>query len=251
MTGYSQRGGLTVTWTLENFTYCGLYYSHLLKTHCFDAYSTGMWFKLFPRGTDSWNYPSPFEHISFVVLYHEYISPENFGNLEYLYSILDADGAPLIWKEVKKDHEFVNLITRDELFGPRKNSFLPNDTLTIQCRIFKKGEAFSTPAFCFLRTRMKDERYFGKWEISEFSSLVPPRQIAKTFLPMTQYGKKLDVTLSLDNEERCKFNVQYVKSIDCVYASCKFKVLDATGKKIMFAESEHYFEFKSKPWEFT
>lgn len=224
-----------MTWTIENFTCYGLSFS--LKSPTFNAYS-----KEWCIVIQFWN---TIEGIDYITL--GYYKPNN--NFNYLYSILDSEGTLLTWTEVKDDSQSA-LVRMDELLGPRKTSFLPNNTLTIQCRIFKKGEAFSSPLLRYMRTRIQSHTYVSKWEIIDFLLLPTPRH--KEFLIMTDHGLKLNVTLILDAENKYQFSVCASSMFQRVSAICKVRALDATtGKKIMFAESEHCFRCKSKPWQFS
>lgn len=164
----------------------------------------------------------------------------------------------MICKEVKNANS-CSLVRRDEVFSPRnKNTFLPNNTLTLQIQILKKGAIFKpyVPLLRAVCTRVQENRQIDIWEILNFCSIrLEDWSIgfAKKFPPMTQYDLFLTLHLCLDDKGRFKFSLFTISgsSLESAFATCKVKSLDATGKKYIFAESEFYFGRNHRVWQFT
>lgn len=66
-------------------------------------------------------------------------------------SFLDSRGFPLVWQNncyYGSSSNYLTKIKYSETFGSRKNDFLPNDILTIQCHIWKKRNLFIEHHMC-------------------------------------------------------------------------------------------------------
>lgn len=80
-------------------------------------------------------------------------------------AILSKRAVPIV-SQVRKAQSFIKnfswrfsgLCRLDELFGSRRNSFLPSDTLTVRCRMRKKDREIPEAVFCFARTRIGIEK---------------------------------------------------------------------------------------------
>ncbi|KAF8789786.1 TD and POZ domain-containing protein 4 [Argiope bruennichi] len=91
-------------------------------------------------------------------------------------SLLGTDGLPLIKKvEINKfeifSRTFFDFPDEPEVFFGRRNEFLPNDELTIRCRMWRTGTEILKPDLCFARTRFRPNRLSFVWAVREFSSL--------------------------------------------------------------------------------
>ncbi|GBN37599.1 hypothetical protein AVEN_76580-1 [Araneus ventricosus] len=169
--------------------------------------------------------------------------------IEYELSLLATDGSPLGTKTSKKqftgtDYCLVGLFEdSDEVFFQRRAEFLPNDTLTVRCRMRRTGTEISKPDSCFARTRLGVDRRSIVWDIKEFSNLRPGQKRTLFVNPTSNGSPQLQLSLFL-SERNGKTYVSV--QIDQNYAKmhhgmfCKLSLLDSEGR---VSHSEKIWEF--------
>ncbi|GIY87222.1 TD and POZ domain-containing protein 4 [Caerostris darwini] len=125
--------------------------------------------------------------------------------LEFELSLLASDGSPLIGK--KKEKKFAKggyfifswFAKLDDVFLGRKAQFLPKDTLTVRCQMWRTGTEISNADLYFARTLMGMERWFFMWDVKEFSEL----QLGdfRTYILRPNFKGASPLTLVLSLEE--------------------------------------------------
>ncbi|XP_055924819.1 speckle-type POZ protein B-like [Argiope bruennichi] len=164
-------------------------------------------------------------------------------------SLLRTDGLPLIKKVEINKFEICSRIVFDfpdelEVFLGRRNEFLPNDELTIRCRMWRTGTEILKPDLCFARTRFRPNRLSFVWAVREFSSL-RTGQVRKLFLDTTSTE---EITLEFfikETEGKEYINVVFGDSLDAV-ENIKMCLLDFEGKVVHFANDLEFTDFFEK-----
>ncbi|GIY21593.1 hypothetical protein CEXT_624011 [Caerostris extrusa] len=149
-------------WTIENFSYCWQKKSERIASPPFvvDALDDSEWkLWLCPRGDKDGNYIACF-------LYRENDSsgPDNI-EIEYELAFLAADGAVLVSKGLKRVfnkgiYRGFDLEKRQVVFSAKKDEFLPRDTLTVRCRLWRNDRRRVETTQFFARTVIKVDRRF-------------------------------------------------------------------------------------------
>ncbi|CAL1292280.1 unnamed protein product [Larinioides sclopetarius] len=226
------RATFTYIWVIENFS--ALTYIDL-KSPSFVVKSMGdtMWHLQMDE------YAGFFCHIR-----TNPFSAKKDEGIDFEFSFLGDDGLPLISKTSSEPSLFLTLMYRDE-FLRRWAEFIPNNTLTVQCRMWKRQHEIPTDV-CYARTRLKTYTGSFIWAIEEFSSL--PVSAAKDFRelasnekkvyslkPLTLKGPFMALILYLKrNSESEDVCVEFLLEKPRDYAfSCELSVLDANGKVIV------------------
>ncbi|GBL98955.1 Protein roadkill [Araneus ventricosus] len=118
-------------------------------------------------------------------------------------SLIDARGRPLVTKKGHRRpdqnfaYEFPSLVKKNALLK-RVSEFLPNDSLTFRCSLWKAGMKVERPALCFGRSEVGNDSYF--WPIERFSSLKLGQKKCFQLQPKLHVIPTLIVDLSLSSE---------------------------------------------------
>ncbi|GBN24715.1 hypothetical protein AVEN_123193-1 [Araneus ventricosus] len=118
--------------------------------------------------------------------------PDNI-EIEFELSIFDTDGSPLGMTAGKETctsshHYWLRLYQdTDVIFFRRRGKFLPNDTFTVGCRMWRTGTEISIRDTCFARTLLGIDRRCFVWGIREFSTLLPEKK-RTYYLDRTSHG---------------------------------------------------------------
>ncbi|GBN51733.1 hypothetical protein AVEN_82190-1 [Araneus ventricosus] len=171
----NETSGCTFQWKIKNISHCWLKRSETIDSPRFiaDALEGTKWsLHLFPSGNNDGNYFG-------FYLYREKdcIGPDNF-EVNYQLAILDKDSSILIERIVSK-HNFEKFIDfgfdkyeeREKIFVTKREAFLPEDNLTVQCTIWKTEVKPVKPQQLYARTVFKVKRRNFMWRIDEFSTL--------------------------------------------------------------------------------
>ncbi|XP_055952909.1 speckle-type POZ protein B-like [Argiope bruennichi] len=168
----TEKNAFTFIWKIENFNY---YVHEEMSSPAFFVHSIDSEFvvELFCD-----NHQSDESMIAcYLKLVRALNCESSFIELDFEFSILAIDGSPLISKEkVKKQFKegkrrgFWDFIPLHYVAKNRTIVFLPQGTLTLQCKIWKTEGEMSETAVCFARTRIGIEQSSFVWPIEEFSA---------------------------------------------------------------------------------
>ncbi|GBN19857.1 hypothetical protein AVEN_114564-1 [Araneus ventricosus] len=242
--GY-KRAPFTYTWIIENFS--ELTYIDL-KSPSFVIKSIG----------DTVWYLQIEENVHFYC----HIRTNNFSvkecnGIDFEFSFLGADGSPVISKRSSKSRLFLSLLSR-ETFLERWAEFIPNNTLTVQCRMWRREHTVPTTDLCHARTKLKIYKESFVWAVKEFGALNSSeagdfRNLAwnerKVYplKPLTQKGPFMALILYLKRNsvsEDVYVDFLIEKGRDYVF-SCEISVLNANGNMIVskVARGRPYFSW--------
>ncbi|GBM97267.1 hypothetical protein AVEN_75795-1 [Araneus ventricosus] len=240
-----KRAPLTCIWIIENFS--KLTYKIDLVSPLFvaDSISKAEWCIKIKGG------------VTFrCSLYTRNSWEEVFSAMDIEFSLLAADGSPLISKRNPESIFQIDLLTRTAFLG-RSAEFLPNNTLTVQCRMWIKGREIPTMDLCYARTRLKTYTGSFTWPIEDFGTLqisagVHSNKLAlneRKVYPLksfTQKGPFMALILYLRRyfeSEEVYVDALIKKGRDYIFFSSEFSVIDANGEVIVSQEKEDYTHF--------
>ncbi|KAF8771093.1 Speckle-type POZ protein-like like protein [Argiope bruennichi] len=165
------------------------------------------------------------------------------SEIDIEFSFLSADGSPIISERIDKTNMVAKMATTD-VYLKRRSEFMPNNTLTIQCRMWRRGREISTTDFGYASTMLKTYRKSIIWEIKEFTTLpcsttedfsklgMDEKRVypVKRFFPGSPY---MALILYLkQNSGYDSVNVDFLLEKGRDYAfGCEISVLDINGKK--------------------
>ncbi|KAF8777737.1 Kelch-like ECH-associated protein 1 like protein [Argiope bruennichi] len=206
------------TWRIENISYssCKTGKQIVSPVFCASAIKNSVWtLRLYPRGIDNSDYLSLF-------LSRENDSvPEDLA-VNFELSCVSSDGSllhscliPETFKTFAKsgDTGFGELcfMSRHDIFGRRKSLYLPKDTLTLRCRIWKNEEGVDEFGEILGCTRLKVER------ICLVEAIKLEKSVLKTFPIHSKFQNKVLMSIhvlfyehSVDIETNL-LNVEHMK----------------------------------------
>ncbi|KAG8178311.1 hypothetical protein JTE90_026281 [Oedothorax gibbosus] len=237
MSGVSEKDPkyFTCTWTIENVSYC-------LKRDNEKIYSP-VFIANVLNGTE-WRLFLFFDGNDLSgVLYREKSDEGPLTiTLDLDFAILSKGSLPLVVQERKAQSfiknfswKFSGLCKRTKLLGSRRNTFLPNDSLTVRCRMRKRNEIIPETIICLARTRIGIQKRTFTWAIKNFSTLQPHQENILTVEAISKQALSLAFKMFLD----CDENVQIEVSQDGMDVNqnsnlvrCQIAVVDERGNVI-------------------
>ncbi|GFV83292.1 TD and POZ domain-containing protein 4 [Trichonephila clavipes] len=137
--------------------------------------------------------------------------------IDFEFSILAADGTPVIQKMkkcvFKKETGDRIIGFKDMGFFSRRNEYLPRNSLTIRCRIWRKAAIISITDLYVARTRLGMEYKAFMWILHNFSTLQPYEEKTRT-LRFTIDGFEFFLKLGLFLAERDNMEHLWLKLTD-------------------------------------
>ncbi|CAL1275158.1 unnamed protein product [Larinioides sclopetarius] len=160
----------TFRWKVEKLSYCWLKKGESIKSPTFtvDSLESTKWsLELYPKGSSSNN--------NFVSVFlkreKDYRGPKVI-ELKYQLAFLNKKGLILniadVWGDrFKKDYIGIRPLseTREKVFVTERETFLPEDILTIQCKLWKENEKPVVSELLSARTIFDEHRGAFVWRI--------------------------------------------------------------------------------------
>ncbi|KAF8787858.1 Speckle-type POZ protein like [Argiope bruennichi] len=153
---------------------------------------------------------------------------ENTIEVNYEFAILDKNGS-FLRVENRKDsfskgdiRGFPRYVTRKEVFFTKRESFLPEETLTVQCKLWnKEGKPVNSKPF-HARTMFSENRRYFIWQIDAFSTVEPG--LRKKFK-----DNLFNFHLVLNENLRKKLDIDFISCHDNIkYIAINTYILDST-----------------------
>ncbi|CAL1295010.1 unnamed protein product [Larinioides sclopetarius] len=235
-----ETNGYALQWKIENISHCWLKTREHVPSPKFtaDALEGTKWsLWLYPKGDETENNISFFLHRE-----RDCSGPDNF-EVNYQLAFLNKNGSILKEKTVlkrvfTKDERwgFYKFEVRERVFDFERETFLPGDTLAVQCMIWKKKDSPVKPKHLYARTVFKENRRSFVWRINEFSSL-------KSSLNNKFKDDLIDFDLFLNQEQDFEKKIflcmnSFDESIKCLFI--KTSMADSKGKKENCAIHEYF-----------
>ncbi|XP_055952006.1 speckle-type POZ protein-like [Argiope bruennichi] len=173
----------------------------------------------------------------------------NMIDIDYEISLLSAEGYPLVKmmdrKQFKNSSNYVlrRFAKTDEVYNVRKDEFLPEGTLTIQCRIWRKNLGISKVDLHYFRTKKNADRISFLWSIKNFSTLRQDVKRTHYVNPTTERVPQLTATfffVKKKGKESLFMNFELGVESNPIHG--RVSILDANGKvyhTIQIDESFH------------
>ncbi|CAL1275157.1 unnamed protein product [Larinioides sclopetarius] len=241
----SDAKGCTFLWKIENLSYCWLKRGECIKSPAFTVdslYGTIWSLCLFPKGVKNQNSAT-------VVLKreHEHCGP-NFIQVKYQIALLDKDGSVLedkhIWeKGFQKEKSVFFYVCKGQEKVPEneRKSFLPSDTLTIQCKIWQKDEDPVVLELLSAQTVFKVQRRSFVWTIDKFTTLKPHQQSKFMLIDkMTDGAINFNLVLNKRSGSDNKIDINICSFDECInFISFKVLITDSKGIKVNCGNHEY------------
>ncbi|GBM91666.1 Speckle-type POZ protein-like B [Araneus ventricosus] len=233
LTAYNMR------WKIENISHCWwLKKGEGLESPAFvvDAVVGTKWsLLLYPVGDTVENY------VGFYLNREEDCGGPDVIEICYQLAFLGKDGS--ILKEITrpkrkftKNHAwgFSKFEERERVFVSRKEAFLPEDTLTVQCTIWTTDEKPEESNHLFATTAIKVKRRSFVWKIDRPSTL-------KSCIRNKFKDNLIDFDLVL-NEGFDRLDINMTSFDETIkYISCNTSVIDSEGRKISYGSKKYFF----------
>ncbi|GFR16968.1 tdpoz2 [Trichonephila clavata] len=230
----SERKCFSFTWAIENFSFCWQRDGETILSPAFivDTIERSKWkLMLYP------------EHLSGKAYYVSFFlkrEKDSKGPIDIKifleFSFLAADGSVIMSNEIL-EYSFHRGAAADfpetlkkELLQSQREQFLPNDILTVRCRIWKNFEEMIEERQCFARTRIGVERRSFVWTVPVSSfyainyfhikSILTDRGVMT--LKLHLYSELADGLQICLEDERLKCSI------------FNFYLLDASGNRVEF-----------------
>lgn len=248
--GTSEIRGFSLVWKIENFSHCLEKRNEPLESppFCVDTLSSTSWrLLLYPRGTDDEN----------IIAFYIQRESDDCGPLaitvNFELAFIAPDGTVLKMAELN-EHVFEVgngygipcFIARSDVLRFEKDLYLPNDTLTARCRLWKSNSSVAESGECVARTRIGVEKGRFKWEIRDFSKLQANKKTSLVVERATEPDAPISLVLYLSggygNDRQIKIDLILCKVPKQSFSTCIVSVLDAKGRVLESSENEHFFE---------
>ncbi|CAL1276734.1 unnamed protein product [Larinioides sclopetarius] len=212
----SEMDCYSVTWYINNFSYCWQKKDEAIVSPKFSMFvpeATKWKLLLYPRGTSDVN-----SIALFLRREKDCDGAENI-DLEYHLETLNADGSILTKRNAKLAFHkgtcggFPVFLNRNSVLLKSRVRYLPQDILTIRCRIKRLDEKSLEIRQIFARTIINVERRSLLWTVQGFSSLTTNQK--KRLLIKSASGKELikfDLFLTGGQcfEEKINLNIHFI-----------------------------------------
>ncbi|CAL1282224.1 unnamed protein product [Larinioides sclopetarius] len=243
------RKCFTFIWKLENASYCWQKTGERIESPAFilDSIDETKWkLRLYPRGQD-WS-----NEIGFYLVRDADSKGSDSIEIEYDLSFLAQDGtilesrSPMIRSFLRKyGFGFNSFAMREDVFGARRSAFLPHDTLTARCRIWKTNGESLKEVQCFARTRIGVEKTSFLYSIKNFSTI---QSVDKYFYRIKSLKNNaylmcmvFNLPGGLNSEETISFDIT-PRDPNIKLTTFQLSVLDASGNGTECFRDEFWFD---------
>ncbi|KAF8771295.1 TD and POZ domain-containing protein 5 [Argiope bruennichi] len=253
-----ERKCFTFIWKLENIRYCVQKKGELIISPPFEVgeIEGTIWtLGLYPRGKEVGNY------IGFF-LYRDINSKGEIDpEIQYELHFVANDGSVLKSFDVTKyaipkgtGYGLDKFVKREDVFLTKRSEFLPQNTLTVRCKIWKCTRELLQDVCCSARTRIGAEKRSFLWKIENFSALEIDKKysyLLKSFVNNKQLiTLDLSVTGGLSCEEIIRF--QFVLQDQSIkFSALCLHLVDAYGNKVQCNQDEFWFDTQNKYKQFS
>ncbi|GBM11965.1 TD and POZ domain-containing protein 5 [Araneus ventricosus] len=254
----SERKCFTFTWKLENASYCLQKKGEKIVSPAFQVAEMGdskwkLW--LYPRGKENGNY------IGFYL--HRETDTKGAAYVEIWYdlAVVAKDGSILKSVSIDKcalsqDQGIGSKIfqNREEMFVTKRSKFLPQDTLTVRCRIWKTVGEMTEDYRCTARTRIGVQKRSFLWKLENFSSLETEKkytyQIESPVSDAPLKAIDLFVTGGVNCDEIIRFELS-LQDKTIKYSTLRLYLVDTVGTRVECNQDEFWFDDLAKCKQFS
>ncbi|KAF8771425.1 TD and POZ domain-containing protein 1 [Argiope bruennichi] len=234
------RKCFTFIWKIKNFSFC--FNGKCILSPSFDAQTLdGI----------KWEVGISFnieKNVACLISAREYnASVLKWPELDFELSFLAGDGSVLhskiFIKKILQYPDFSLLyVIKDKTFFHQKHLFIPGDTLTVRCRMWKSGESISQSEMCFAETQIEtfsSKAFVGS--IKRFSSLQAGEKYPLCVKSPSTEISFCSTNLSIVSDGKLEVEVIPIsRPFVIFYYRCKIFILDRRGNKVKSGDGEFY-----------
>ncbi|KAF8771280.1 TD and POZ domain-containing protein 4 [Argiope bruennichi] len=237
---------ITIMWTVENMTYCSTKFNRYLASPSFemDGMICELW--ITPRGAVGSE-----DNLCF------YFSASKDGNdvvnkiMRYELAIIGKDDSVLVSYTSEnifpqdKGCGFDSLVKMSEVYKSKREIFLPEDTLTMRCRLWKRFGEMTKNVKCLARTIIGVEKISFLWDLENFSTLEPEKR--RTYLIKSAVNNRpilsVDFFLTEDvyHKEIIRVEMQ-LQDENVEYSTLRLFLVDVSRNRVQCNEKEIWFK---------
>ncbi|GBM11964.1 TD and POZ domain-containing protein 4 [Araneus ventricosus] len=243
----------TFIWKIENASYCLQKKSERIKSSAFvvDELEETKWkLWLYPRGDKHGNY------ISYYLNREE--DSKGASSIKILYQLAFIsknasvpESSDVVEDTFSKDDGFGydKFVKRENVFLTKNSKFLPQDTLTAVCRIWKSVGELTQDVYVFARTRIGIEKRFFEWKLDKFSRLDSEEK--RTYIIKSLASGRhlmflnMFVTGGQTFEEKVHFEF-ILQDQTIKFSTVRLFLIDASGNRVKCNREEFWFNNLAK-----
>ncbi|CAL1288891.1 unnamed protein product [Larinioides sclopetarius] len=246
----------TFFWFIENYSYCWHKNGEKLISPPFTAEGlegTAWDIQLYPKGLSD-----KYKGRVSLFLNRSAIDdgPESYS-ISCELAVLAADGSLLRFLKYEyafkkgEDYGFRVFLEKDEIFLRKMTDYLPQDVLTVRCKIWKsEGEVVRNIGQSSARTRIRVEKISFLHEVQNFSALETKQKKSVEIRPHSKEEHFISSSLHITDCSCCeeKIAIEIAPSdADQILRKCDLYLLDASGnvKECGKADNRYDIELKS------
>ncbi|GBM09567.1 Speckle-type POZ protein [Araneus ventricosus] len=248
----------TFMWRLENVNFCLEKKDASIRSPDFvvDSIDETKWYLgLYPRGETQYE-----NCVGFFLFRHADSKGDAQVSINYELAFIAKDGAVLTpWKANKHDYPknqgqgFPRFQKRGDVFITKRSAFLPQDTLTARCRIWKSVGEMTDDVRCIARTRIGVEKRSFLWKLENFSTLESGKKYTYKIKSLAHDKQLMSVNLSLTeglgSEEIISFELNLEEQA-IKFSTLLLSLVNISGNRIECNREEFWFDDGSKSKEF-
>ncbi|XP_055953749.1 uncharacterized protein LOC129989320 [Argiope bruennichi] len=154
--------------------------------------------------------------------------------LNFELTVLSANGLPFkeqrgAYFHINHQSKIVKLID-NKVFKERRAEFLPKDTLTIRCQIWRKENETLTTDLCFARTQLRLVRRSFVWPVEKFRWLRYGDKKTYNLQQMTEYEPQVTLNMYLDEDNDGIHLEISLQGGRCCSITSEISIVDIEGK---------------------
>ncbi|CAL1291398.1 unnamed protein product [Larinioides sclopetarius] len=236
----NRRKECTFLWFIENYSYCLSKNGKSMLSPKFTSEEldgTDWILMLYPKGRCDYSK----DHVSlFLGRYANDAGPEDLS-VKYELSLLAGDQSSLL----SRDFEFTfqkctsdgahQLVQTSEIHLQRKAEYLPNDTLSVRCKIWKgEGDVLNTEQIT-VRTRIITTTISFLHVVENFSKLQPNVKNTVKVQPRSKKRRVFLSNLYFTNDSCCEETITIeilLSDAKQILRKCKLSLIEASGNMI-------------------
>ncbi|CAL1294596.1 unnamed protein product [Larinioides sclopetarius] len=250
----SGKKSFTFTWKLENVSFCVQKTGAVIRSPSFvvDSVDQTKWYLgLYPRGKVDRNYIGFYLYrdadskgaekveIRFQLeLVANHVSAQDTFKYEFLKNL--AYGTQIFEK-------------REEVFVTKRSVFLPQDTLTARCKIWKSDGEMAEDMQCFARTRIGVQKRSFLWNVKNFSKLQSDGKITYRIKLSEKGSSLMSIDLYLIGDKISEQIIHFKLSLQdntIKFSTLRLSLVDASGERVKCNQEEFWFDDTSKSKKF-
>ncbi|KAF8771271.1 Speckle-type POZ protein B like protein [Argiope bruennichi] len=247
----------SITWKIENMTGCYQKFDNEISSPTFTVNTldkTVWWLAVTPRGEiDSIDYIS-------LYLYRDIDKTDTTIDVKFEFALIGKDGSVLVSDVTdyafpeNAGYGFPTFARIEKIFNTKRSLYVPQDTLTVRCRIWKNGEGMSENGQCLARTRFEVEKRSFLWSLKNFSTIELDKKCKYSIKSNMNKNSVMDIEMFETEGEnsnkiiRCVLSPQDEK---IKYCTLRLSLVNESGNKIESNRQEFWYSKKDKSAEFT